>query len=116
LKARYKTMLKGMQEKARPAPRGAAVERWFLYILECCDGTLYTGVTTDVQRRFEQHNAGKAARYTRTRLPVTLRYWEKCGTRTDALVRECAVKALKRPLKEKLIATGGARHEMEESA
>jgi putative endonuclease len=76
---------------------------WRLYILECGDGTLYTGVTNDVDRRVSQHQEGKGARYTRTHGPVALVYKEECGTRSQALSRECAVKSLPRRRKEELI-------------
>ena len=75
---------------------------WYLYILRCGDDTLYTGITTDVQRRLADHRAGKGAKYTRGRTPLELVYEEKCGTHSDALRREYAVKALKRLDKEKL--------------
>ena len=51
-------------------------ERWWVYILRCADGSLYTGIAKDADRRLVQHNAGKASRYTRSRLPVTLEYRE----------------------------------------
>ena len=76
---------------------------WYLYILRCGDGSLYTGITTDVQRRLEDHRTGKGARYTRGRTPLELVYREACGTHSDALKRELAVKALKRSEKEKLL-------------
>lgn len=69
---------------------------WKLYILRCGDGSLYTGITTDVESRFAQHNAGKGAKYTRGRGPLELVYSEECGTHSDALKRELAVKALPR--------------------
>ena len=75
---------------------------WYLYILRCGDDTLYTGITTDVQRRLADHRAGKGAKYTRGRAPLELVYEEKCGTQSDALRREYAVKALPRAEKEKL--------------
>ena len=75
---------------------------WYLYILRCGDGTLYTGITTDVQRRLADHRAGKGAKYTRGRTPLELVYEENCGTHSDALKRELAVKALSRAEKEKL--------------
>jgi putative endonuclease len=80
-------------------PAGA----WFLYILECSDGTFYTGITNNVERRLQQHNAGSAARYTRGRRPVTLRYREPCSGRSQALVREAAVKRLARDDKRRLM-------------
>ena len=77
---------------------------WHLYILRCGDGTLYTGITTDVEKRFETHQSGKGAKYTRGRGPLELVYREECGTHSDALKRECAVKALTREQKRALIA------------
>jgi UV DNA damage endonuclease len=85
-------------------PNAAVVDGWFVYLLRCADGSLYTGITNDVQRRFEQHNAGTASRYTRSRLPVTLVYQEPQATHSLALKRELAVKALSREEKETLIA------------
>ena len=75
---------------------------WYLYILRCGDGTLYTGITTDVQRRLAAHRAGKGAKYTRGRTPLELVYQETCGTHSDALKRELTVKAMKRAEKETL--------------
>ena len=77
---------------------------WYLYILRCGDGTLYTGITTDVEKRFLQHQSGKGAKYTRGRAPLELVYREECGGHSDALKREYAVKALKR--EEKLLLIG----------
>lgn len=76
---------------------------WYLYILRCGDGTLYTGITTDVERRLEAHRQGRGARYTRGRGPLELAYQEKCGTHSEALKREYAVKQLTREEKEDLI-------------
>jgi predicted GIY-YIG superfamily endonuclease len=78
-------------------------EQWFVYILRCVDGSLYTGISTDVNRRLEQHNAGIASRYTRSRLPVTLEYQEESTTKSKALKRELAIKAQSRKAKEALI-------------
>ena len=79
---------------------------WYVYILECADGTLYTGVTTDIQRRLKQHNeASLGAKYTRARLPVTLAYKEKLQNRSDAQLREAAIKKLSRNEKFLLIST-----------
>ncbi len=78
---------------------------WFVYILRCADGTLYTGISNDVLRRLAQHNAGKASRYTRSRLPVELVYQEAQDSRSSALKRELAIKALSREQKEVLIQT-----------
>ena len=76
---------------------------FFCYILECSDGSYYTGWTTEPERRLRQHNAGRGARFTRTRLPVRLVYVEECPDRTTAMKRERAIKALPRSRKEKLI-------------
>jgi UV DNA damage endonuclease len=78
-------------------------ERWFVYILRCADDSLYTGITNDLERRVEQHNAGTASRYTRSRLPVTLEYKEEARNKGSALKRELVIKALSRQAKEKLI-------------
>lgn len=75
---------------------------WFAYILRCGDGSLYTGITTDVDARLEAHRSGKGAKYTRGRGPLELVYREECGTHSDALKRELAIKALPREEKEKL--------------
>lgn len=77
---------------------------WYVYILECGDGTLYTGITDDVQRRLDAHRAGKGAKYTRGRAPLTLRYRYDCGSHSDALKAECAIKRLTRAEKLALIA------------
>lgn len=79
---------------------------WFVYLLRCADGSLYTGITTDLERRCRQHNSGKGARYTRSRRPARLVYQEALGTRSLALRREAAIKALSRRQKLALI---GAR-------
>ena len=76
---------------------------WYLYILRCGDGTLYTGITTDVHRRLEAHRQGRGAKYTRGRGPLELTYQEECGTHSEALKRELAVKQLSRAEKETLI-------------
>ena len=80
---------------------------WYLYILRCADGTLYTGITTDVEKRLEQHRAGKGAKYTRGRGPLELLYREECGTHSDALKRELAVKRLPRNKKEQMLTAKG---------
>ncbi len=78
---------------------------WHLYILKCGDGTLYTGIALDVEKRFAAHASGKGAKYTRGRGPLTLLYQEVCGDHTAALRRELEVKALTRQEKENLIAS-----------
>ena len=75
----------------------------YCYILECADGTYYTGWTTDPERRVMQHNKGIGARYTRVRTPVKLVYVEPQPDRTTAMKRERAIKTLSRQQKSKLI-------------
>lgn len=77
---------------------------WFVYILRCGDGTLYTGTTDDVARRLAAHRAGKGAKYTRGRAPLELVYTETCGDHSAALRREYAIKQLSREEKLRLIA------------
>jgi putative endonuclease len=72
---------------------------WFCYLLVCADGTLYTGITNALDRRLIAHNAGAASKYTRTRRPVRLLWWEAYRDRAAASRREAAVKALPRALK-----------------
>ncbi|QDT19875.1 GIY-YIG nuclease family protein [Gimesia chilikensis] len=79
------------------------ITRWFVYILRCADDSLDTGITTDLRRRCEQHNAGTASRYTRSRLPVTMVYHETQENRSMALKRELEIKAMPRRAKESLI-------------
>jgi len=76
---------------------------FFCYILECCDGSFYTGWTTDPIRRTKTHNSGKGAKYTRTRTPVRLVYTEELPDRASAMKRELAIKKLKHLGKQKLI-------------
>jgi predicted GIY-YIG superfamily endonuclease len=76
---------------------------WFVYILECSDRTLYTGVATDVEKRLSEHSAGRGAKYTRTRLPVKLVYSEGADDRSAALRREHAIKRLRSADKRRLI-------------
>ncbi|SHI87198.1 putative endonuclease [Anaerovibrio lipolyticus DSM 3074] len=77
--------------------------RAFTYILECADGTLYTGYTTDMEKRLSTHNSGKASKYTRARLPVKLVYLEECKDKETAMSREWHIKQLSRAEKLKLI-------------
>lgn len=76
---------------------------YFLYILRCGDGTLYTGIAADVDKRLAVHQSGKGAKYTRGRGPLTVVYREACADRSAALRRELAVKALSREEKLALI-------------
>lgn len=79
---------------------------WFVYILRCGDGSLYTGITTDVERRLAVHRSGKGAKYTRSHLPVELVYTEECENHSVALKREWEIKKLSREEKMILIKEG----------
>ena len=76
---------------------------WTVYIARCADDSLYTGIAIDVAERIESHNAGRGAKYTRSRLPVELVYSEVVDDRATALRREFAIKRLERAAKKKLI-------------
>ena len=75
----------------------------YVYILSCADGTFYTGWTTHLEERVNTHNQGKGAKYTRSRCPVKLLYWEEYSDRGEALRREAAIKKMSRKQKEELI-------------
>ena len=75
---------------------------WYLYILRCGDGTLYTGITNDVEKRLAAHRSGKGAKYTRGRSPLELVYGEELPDHSAALKREHEIKSLSRQEKEKL--------------
>lgn len=75
----------------------------YTYLLQCADGTLYCGWTNDLDRRLAAHNAGTAAKYTRTRRPVTLVYYERFATKQEAMSREFHIKRLRRREKLQLI-------------
>lgn len=75
----------------------------YTYILKCSDNTLYTGWTNDLEKRLKAHNAGKGAKYTKTRLPVEIVYYESFEDKIDAMKREYAIKQLSRKEKLKLI-------------
>jgi len=81
---------------------------FYCYILECADGTFYTGWTTDPERRLKQHNKGTGSRYTRSRLPVKMVYLEPQPDRATAMKRERAIKRLSRESKKKLTLTLGS--------
>jgi len=76
---------------------------WYVYIVRCRDGTLYTGITTSINRRIEEHNRGKGCKYTASRHPVKLAYSEPHGDRSSALKREAQIKQYTRGKKESLI-------------
>jgi len=83
----------------KPKPRSSG-DKWFVYMVRCVDGSLYTGITKDVKRRCQQHHAGTASRYTRSRRPIKLVWQETQPSQSAALKREAAIKAMTR--KEKL--------------
>ena len=76
----------------------------YTYMVRCADGSLYTGWTTDVERRIKCHNAKKGAKYTKSRLPVELVYYETFETKEEAMKREAAIKKLSKKRKELLVA------------
>ena len=78
-------------------------KRWSVYILRCKDGSLYTGITTDVEERFKAHNSGKGAKYTRGRGPLELVYTEECADKSEALRRVLQIKAMPRRRKLELL-------------
>lgn len=88
-------------------------KKWVLYILECGDGTLYTGITDNLQRRLAAHREGRGAKYTRGRAPFTLRYLEECESHSQALKREIGIKRLTRREKQALCQTGGKLNEIQ---
>ena len=88
---------------ARRAKPPAPSPVWSVYLLRCADASLYCGISIDVESRLQQHNLGKASRYTRSRLPVVLVYREEVGTKGDALRRELAIKRLDASAKRALL-------------
>ena len=93
-----------MYDTLREAKEGTA----YVYLLLCADGSYYCGYTTDPMRRLETHNAGKGAKYTRSRRPWTLVYAERCDSKSAALQRECALKRLRHEEKAALAACWSA--------
>src|SRR5262245_25143529 len=89
-----------MSRESRWANDERRTAPWSVYIVDCADGSLYTGIPKDLARRLRQHNAGTASKYTRTRLPVKLLHYEAHPTQSSALKRELCIKALDR--REKL--------------
>jgi putative endonuclease len=86
------------------SPAISPIASWYVYILECRDGTYYTGITTDIERRLHEHNhSPKGAKYTRARRPVTLRYYKNCTSKSDALKTEITIKKMTRRQKIQLL-------------
>lgn len=95
------------QRKGKKVGKEPAGDTWVVYLLRCADGSLYTGITKDVDRRCRQHNAGTASRYTRSRRPTFLVYQEAQPSRSAASKREAALKALSRRQKMAMIRLAG---------
>ncbi|MGM9579664.1 MAG: GIY-YIG nuclease family protein [Anaerovibrio sp.] len=91
--------------KKNTAPVSSREAGAYTYILECSDGTLYTGYTVDLIKRLNAHNTGRGSKYTRCRLPVRLVYYEVFATKREAMRREYAIKKLPRKKKMDMIAT-----------
>lgn len=91
---------------AKTSDKSKSASDWFLYIIEANDGSLYTGITTDVQRRFEEHKSStRGARYFNGRCPIAVRYVETCADRSSASRREHEIKSMPAKSKWKLIET-----------
>ena len=84
---------------------------WYVYMLRCSDGSLYTGCTDDLERRLSAHQSGKGAKYTRSHLPVELVYQEEAADRSAALRREATIKRLTRQQKLRMVADYSAARE-----
>jgi putative endonuclease len=79
------------------------MEKWFVYIIQCVDGSLYTGATNDLEKRFEKHKSGKGGRYTRSHIPEKIVFFEKYDKKIIALRKEREIKNLTRKEKLELI-------------
>jgi len=92
------------------SPKAAAATDeapYYVYIMQCSDNSFYIGITNNLERRLSAHNEGIASKYTRSRRPVVLRYQELCGTRSQALIRECSLRLLSRKEKLALVESAG---------
>ena len=102
--------MNGMQINTEPAEdnplggREKEEKEFFVYILRCRDNTFYTGYSNDLAKRLKAHNSGRGAKYTKSRLPVEIVYYEDKMSKSEAMRRECAIKKLSRKKKEELIA------------
>ena len=92
-----------MKPAPQPPPSKRPRSRWLVYLLRCRDGSLYTGITNDLPKRLKAHAAGRASRYTRSRLPIALAHTEPQASKSRALKREAAIKRLSRREKIGLI-------------
>jgi putative endonuclease len=97
------TVRDGRREISRPGHGVSGALGWTVYVLKCKTGELYTGCTTDLERRVREHNSGTGSRFTRSRLPVAVVYKEEVGSRSEALRRELAIKAMRRREKLRLV-------------
>lgn len=79
------------------------MKKWYVYILRCMDNSLYTGITTDVKRRYKEHIMGKGAKYTRVKKPIKIEKIIECDSRSEATKLELKIKKMKKLEKEKLI-------------
>ncbi len=79
------------------------MQEWYLYLIRCRDGSLYTGITIDIERRFAEHQSGKGSKYLRGRCPLTLVFKEKVGSKNQALAVENKIKKLTKAQKEEVI-------------
>lgn len=77
--------------------------KWFVYLLRCSDNSLYCGITNNIENRIKVHESGKGSKYVKTRLPISLAYFEESENRSTASKRENAIKKLSKSEKEKLI-------------
>jgi len=91
-----------MQENA-PEAASSSDKVWYIYMIRCPDGAIYTGISTDVSRRFGEHQSGKGAKYLRGKSPLTLIYQKQAGSHSDALKLEIAMKKLSKSEKEGII-------------
>lgn len=90
-------------KKEKEIGKGKGSEKNYTYVVQCCDGTYYTGWTSNLEKRIETHNKKKGAKYTRSRVPIKLMYYEIFETKKEAMQREYQIKQMTRKQKEKLI-------------
>ena len=96
-------LAKDLSEASKVSRRAMTDREWFFYILRCRDGSLYSGITTDLEARLRAHNRGTGAKYTSGRRPVTLVYSEKCDNASEARKREAEIKGWAKTKKENLV-------------
>ncbi len=102
---RYGKMITSLKKKAkRKTKKVRGKDIWSLYILRCGDGSFYTGITNNLDKRFKAHQTGRGSHYTKTHLPVEKIYSESCGDRSAALIREYEIKKWPKKKKERFVA------------